>query len=87
MYPSWAIFWDQADFLGGNFYHSNIRIGKYDADYGTVLANKGKNNFVAETINNIIIKGEVRHILPINIKGEKAFILVKNNDSLQVIKF
>ena len=73
--------------LGGNFYHSNIRIGKYDADYGTVLANLGKNNFAAQNINDLIIKGEVRHILPINIKGEKAFILVKNNDSLRVIKF
>ncbi len=74
-------------FLGGNFYHSNIRIGKYDADFGTVLTNTQKNNFKAETLNNIIIKGEVRHILPINIKGEKAFIIVKNNDSLQVFKF
>ena len=74
-------------FLGGNFYHSNIRIGKYDADFGTVLTSSGKNNFMAETLNNLIIKGEVRHILSINIKGANAFILVKNNDSLQVLKF
>ncbi len=74
-------------FLGGNFYHSNIRIGKYDADYGSILKNNGQSNFTAETINNIIIKGEVRNILPIDIKGQKAFILVKNNDSLQVLKF
>jgi enediyne biosynthesis protein E4 len=73
--------------LGGNFYHSNIRLGKYDADYGTILSNRGNNNFAAENINDIIIKGEVRHILPITIKGEKAFILVKNNDSVMVIKF
>jgi enediyne biosynthesis protein E4 len=73
--------------LGGNFYHSNIRLGKYDADYGTILSNKGKGNFAAENINDIIIKGEVRHILPITIKGEKAFILVRNNDSLMVLKF
>jgi enediyne biosynthesis protein E4 len=73
--------------LGGNFYHSNIRLGKYDADYGTVLSNKGKGNFAAENITDIIIKGEVRHILPITIKGEKAFVLVKNNDSLVVLKF
>ncbi len=73
--------------LGGNFYHSNIRLGKYDADYGTILKNNGNNNFAAETINDIIIKGEVRNILPITIKGEKAFILVRNNDSVIVIKF
>jgi enediyne biosynthesis protein E4 len=73
--------------IGGNFYHSNIRLGKYDADYGTILNNEGKGNFAAENIKDIIIKGEVRHILPITIKGEKAFILVKNNDAVQIIKF
>ena len=73
--------------LGGNFYHSNIRLGKYDADYGTILSNHGNNNFTAENISDIIIKGEVRHILPITVKGEKAFVLVKNNDSVMVIKF
>ncbi len=72
--------------LAGNFYQSNIRLGKYDADYGTVLSNNGKNNFTAENLHDIIIKGEVRHILPITIKGERSFILVKNNDSVQVIK-
>ncbi len=73
--------------LGGNFYQSNIRLGKYDADYGTILSNRGKNIFAAENIIDIIIKGEVKHILPITIKGEKAFILVKNNDPVQIIKF
>ena len=73
--------------LGGNFYQSNIRLGKYDADYGTILNNKGKGDFAAENINDVIIKGEVRNILPIIIKGEKSFILVKNNDAIQLIKF
>lgn len=73
--------------LGGNFYHSNIRLGKQDADYGTVLINHGNNNISAENINDIIIKGEVRHILPISIKGRKSFILVRNNDTAQIIQF
>jgi enediyne biosynthesis protein E4 len=74
-------------FLGGNFYHSNIRLGKYDADYGTILANQPNNNFMAQSINNLIIKGEVRHILPITIKGKKAFVLAKNNEQIQLLQF
>ncbi|HEX2533038.1 MAG TPA: VCBS repeat-containing protein, partial [Chitinophagaceae bacterium] len=32
-------------FLAGNFYDNNIQMGRYDADYGTVLINKGKGAF------------------------------------------
>lgn len=73
--------------LAGNFYHSNIQMGKYDADYGTILINKGKGNFVCESINRFVNKGETRHILPITIKGAQAYIMVKNNDSAVVMRF
>lgn len=73
--------------LAGNFYHNNIQMGKYDADYGTILVNKGKGNFVCENINGFINKGETRHIQPIIVKNKQAYILVKNNDSAAVIRF
>ncbi len=34
--------------LGGNYYDNNIQMGRYDADYGTILLNKGNGNFVPE---------------------------------------
>ncbi len=73
--------------LAGNFYHSNTQMGKYDADYGTVLVNRGKGNFVCENINGLIIKGEARHVLPLTVKGIQTYIMVKNNDSASVIRF
>ena len=73
--------------LAGNFYPSNIQMGKYDADYGTILVNQGKGNFACENLNGFINKGETRHIQPITIKGTQAYILVKNNDSAVVIRF
>jgi hypothetical protein len=73
--------------LAGNFYHSNIQMGKYDADYGTILVNRGKGNFVCENINGFINKGETRHIQPITVKGIQSYILVKNNDSTALIRF
>ena len=74
-------------FIGGNFYPSNIKLGKYDGDFGTIITHKNKSLITADAIKNLVIKGEVRRILPIKITGENAFILVKNNDSLKIIKF
>jgi hypothetical protein len=73
--------------LAGNYYSNNIHAGRYDADYGTVLVNKGKGDFACESLNGVIVKGEVRHIRQIKIASELAYILAKNNDSTMVIKF
>jgi hypothetical protein len=73
--------------FAGNFYSNTIHTGRYDADFGTVLINKGKGNFVCENLNGFSIKGEVRHIQPINILNQPAYIMAKNNDSLVVLKF
>jgi enediyne biosynthesis protein E4 len=73
--------------LAGNFYHSNIQMGKYDADFGTVLLNRGNSIFECKNLDNLTIKGEVRKIAPISINKQQSYILVKNNDSATVIKF
>lgn len=73
--------------LGGNFYDNNIQMGRYDADMGAILVNKGKGAFTAEGLNGLLIKGQVRHIAPIQIAKQQAYILAKNNDSTQVILF
>ena len=73
--------------ITGNYYDNNIEMGRYDADYGTILINKGKGAFEAQPINGLAIKGQVRHIKPIKIGKQAAFIVARNNDSLMVIKF
>ncbi len=72
-------------FLVGNFYENNIQMGRYDADYGTLLINNGQGQFTCQTTNGLSIKGQVRHIRPITIGRQQAYILAKNNDSTQVI--
>ena len=72
-------------FLAGNYYDNNIQMGRYDADFGTVLINSGTNSFTCERTDNAI-KGQVRHVKEINIGKGKALLLAKNNDSLRVIK-
>ena len=73
--------------LCGNYYDNNIQMGRYDADFGSVLVNKGKGHFTCENINGLSITSQVRHIKELNIAGRKAYILAKNNDSALVISF
>lgn len=73
--------------LGGNFYENNVEMGRYDADWGTLLLNKGRGHFEVEKPNGALIKGQVRHIQKINIAKKEAFILARNNDSVMVVRF
>ncbi len=73
--------------LVGNFYDNNIQMGRNDADFGTILINKGNGQFTCESINGLELKGQVRHIKKINIGKQEAYILVRNNDSVMVIRF
>jgi hypothetical protein len=73
--------------LVGNYYENNIQMGRYDADFGTLLINQGQGKFKTENLNGLAIKGQVRHIGGIQIDHKKAYILVKNNDTTQVIQF
>ena len=72
--------------LFGNYYENNIEMGRYDADFGTLLINKGNGKFSVENINGLQVKGQVRHISKINIRNKTAYILAKNNDSTMVIQ-
>src|SRR6185369_16658149 len=73
--------------LLGNYYDNNIEMGRYDADFGTILINNGKRAFTCSGINGLSIKGQVRHIKPINIGKQQAYVFVRNGDSANVIKF
>ena len=78
---------DLPDFLlAGNYYDCNVELGRLDADYGTVLINKGKGEFECESLSHVIIDGVSRKILPININQQKAFIVARNNATFKVIK-
>ena len=73
-------------FLAGNFYENNIEMGRYDADFGTLLINKGNGAFAVQSLNGLQVKGQVRHISKITIGDTQALILARNNDSTMIIK-
>jgi len=73
--------------LGGNYFENNIEMGRYDADWGTLLINKGHGRFDCESTNGVLIKGQVRRIQKIQVGKKDAFILARNNDSTMVLRF
>ena len=72
----------------GNFYGNNVQLGRYDADFGKLLINKGSGQFEPRNVDGVQMKGEVRQMLPILIKNtkEKTFVLGRNNETVRVIK-
>jgi len=67
--------------LGSNFFPINIQMGRYDGSYGTVLKNKGKSfQALPQSKTGWSIKGEVRHLEKITIKGERVYLGIRNND-------
>ncbi len=73
--------------LTGNFYENNIQMGRYDADYGMLLLNKGNGNFSCSLLNGLALKGQVRQMKKIKIGQKEAFVLAKNNDSARIVQF
>lgn len=71
--------------LAGNFYQNNIQMGRYDADPGTILLNKGKGEFVCRPVPGMVVKGQVRHIQHLRIGRRDAYVLARNNDSTMVL--
>ena len=71
----------------GNYYANSIELGRQDADFGTILINKGAGKFEYQSLNGLAIKGQIRHIKPLQINKQQSFVLARNNDSTIIIKF
>lgn len=74
--------------LGGNFFRSNIQMGRYDASYGNVLLGNGAGSFtcVPTSQTGISWRGPVRGIYPIKIGNTKYDVVITNNDSIKFSK-
>lgn len=72
--------------LLGNFGYNNIEIGRQDADFGTILEWNQNSKLKASVLNNLLITGEVRKVVPIQIGKNLCWVLAKNNGALQVLK-
>ncbi|MDO6432048.1 VCBS repeat-containing protein [Flavitalea sp. BT771] len=71
----------------GNFYDNNIQMGRYDADFGTILLNRGNDSLAPFPLNGVSIRGQSRHIRSLDIAGKPAFVIARNDDSARIIRF
>jgi hypothetical protein len=74
--------------LGGNQAYSRLKIGKMDANYGTVLRNTGNLKFayVPQWQSGLQVKGDVRDIAVVK-KGNATMLLFgRNNASLKCFR-
>lgn len=72
----------------GNFFRSNIQMGRYDASYGQLLIGDGKGNFkcIPQSKSGFSVRGETRKILPIKVGNHSYYAIVRNNDSVEFFK-
>ena len=76
--------------LAGNADQMRIKIGKMDANFGTVLAGDGKGNFkyINQVESGLNVKGCVRDIIEVSNKGGvKTLMMGLNNQSPEFIKY
>jgi enediyne biosynthesis protein E4 len=71
--------------MGGNLYDCNVEMGRYDANYGTVLINKGKCQFEVTKLNGLKINGQVKRIRKIKVGNKDVLLIARNNDKLMAV--
>jgi|WetSurMetagenome_2_1015567.scaffolds.fasta_scaffold01047_4 enediyne biosynthesis protein E4 len=90
--PVYAIMADDFDhdgicdlLLDGNQYRCKPQTGIYDASYGLFLRGTGNGKFVpvAPGASGFFVKGEIRDIGIMTVKGSKTLVVARNNDNLQ----
>jgi hypothetical protein len=74
--------------LAGNDYSERPSMGRYDASYGWCLLGDGKNGYKSLMPNKsgLIIKGDARKIVPVEVKGKQYLVVAVNNSDLQLFE-
>ena len=74
--------------VGGNFFRSNIQMGRYDANFGELLLGDGRGNFkcVGRSTVGISLRGQISKVLPISIGKNRYELVIVNDDSVKLLK-
>jgi enediyne biosynthesis protein E4 len=71
---------------GGNFYGASIEQGRYDASYGHWMEWSEESGWVVYPLNGIRLDGQIRHLVPITVKGAKRILVVRNDGPGEVLR-
>lgn len=69
----------------GNFYHSEVGYGQYDASLGLLLEGDGKGNFKGQpfTESGFTVKGDARALVEVSTTAGNIILASRNNDTLK----
>lgn len=71
--------------IGGNLFRAKPQIGIYGGLYGVVLRSLGAKQFMAlkTSESGFFVKGEIRDIKKMVVKGKSVIVVIRNNDSFK----
>ncbi len=69
----------------GNFFDSNIQLGLYDADNGSLFDLSKNHLFVPRPLLDERIEGQVRKIRAIRVGAQTLYLVLRNNDKLMAL--
>lgn len=74
--------------MGGNFYQSKPEAGIHNGSYGLHLKGDGKGTFKAIPFSEsgFFLKGAVRDMELLNVKGKTIVLVTRNNDATAVFE-
>ncbi|OEK05681.1 VCBS repeat-containing protein [Roseivirga misakiensis] len=74
--------------LAGNSYSPEVFNGRYDAQSALLLKGLGNGNFLpmSQTMSGLIKNGVVNKIQKLSVNGEELILLLKNNDSPELLQ-
>jgi len=73
--------------LGGNFLGAKPEVGQYNASYGTLLINQGRDwKEIKSTESGLRVKGKIKHWVVLTRDKDTLWIAVKNNGPLAVFE-
>lgn len=72
----------------GNFYGSEVETVRYDSNFGSIVINKGNNEFETLSLeeSGLILNSDVRDLETVTIKNDEYLIATSNNDVLRSYK-
>lgn len=75
--------------LGGNQYRCKPQTGIFDASYGLFLKGNEERKWqpFSPGMSGIFIKGEIRDLKILSVKGRKILTVARNNDNLQFFSY
>jgi hypothetical protein len=74
--------------VAGNHYGTDAQFGRYDGCVGLLLTDDGKGE-VTETpphVSGLYLRGHVRRLLPITVKGRSCLLVVRNNEACGLVE-